>query len=432
MKHTTYIMVILATALLFSCGSKTEVPAAKKEFAHLKPRTGELARTEEWKAVQLKEQKLFQKIYADSSDIKSKLLLAQLFMAEARITGEHPYYYPAVLTILDDVLLLDSMSFEALAFKASVQLSLHQFDAALETGIKAKKLNGNNGFIYGVLCDANVELGQYSEAVRMSDFMQSIRPGLESYARASYLREIHGDNQGAIEAMTMAFKAGLAGTEEACWAGYTLGKLYENTGDLQNAEAVYNTVLQQRPSYAFAIAGLGSIEKNKGNHKGAISLYEKAAKIIPEVSFYEEMAECYASMGNKGKSQELFKKSIAMLQEDASSGHMVDMELAKIYSQTGDLNKALQFATKEHKRRPENIDVNATLAWVLYQKGNYADAWTYMQKATRLGTQNADLLARSGRIQSAAGMEKAGKELLVKAKRINPYSSYLKEDKSST
>ena len=57
---------------------------------------------------------------------------------------------------------------------------------------------------------------------------ESLRPGLASYARASYLRELHGETGGAIEAMRMAADAGATGKESRAWALYQLGNLYLN------------------------------------------------------------------------------------------------------------------------------------------------------------------------------------------------------------
>ena len=51
----------------------------------------------------------------------------------------------------------------------------------------------------------------------MADKMVSIRPDLRSYSRISYLREIHGDMPGAIEAMKMAIQAGYPGYEDRAW-----------------------------------------------------------------------------------------------------------------------------------------------------------------------------------------------------------------------
>lgn len=414
------VFILFVFVAIASCGNKKEAKKSESSLPALKARTGELAKSEEWPVVQAKAQALTEKIMKDPSDLKSKLLLAQLYMQEARITGEHPYYYPATLTILNDVLSRDPNSFEALAYKASVELSLHHFADALATGSKAKNINSSNGFIFGVLCDANVELGNYDEAVKMSDQMQSLRPGLEAYSRASYLREIYGNNQAAIEAMKMAYNAGLPGSEEASWAGNTLGLLYENTGDLKHAEETYRQILLQRPSYAFAMAGLARVETSKGNYDEALSLLETAVKMMPEFSFYEDMADVYIAKGQPEKAKKMYAEVISMLKEDAAGGHYADMELAKAYLHAGDVSNALKHAKIEYERRPENIDANSTMAWVLYHKGDYADARKYMQKATRMNTQNAELLYKAGLIESAAGNKTEGAAWIKKAMKIKP------------
>jgi tetratricopeptide (TPR) repeat protein len=186
---------------------------------------------------------LQKKLREKPNDLQSKLFLALAYMQEARITGEHPYYYPAALKLIDDILDQEPdnpvMMYEATVAKASVQLSLHQFDKALETGKKALAINNRGAAVYGVLCDAYVEMGQYEEAIKMADQMTTLRPDLKSYSRISYLREIHGDLPGAIEAMQAAVKAGFPGLEQTAWSQVTLGSLYEKTGDL--ARPKYNT-----------------------------------------------------------------------------------------------------------------------------------------------------------------------------------------------
>jgi len=79
-------------------------------------------------------------------------------------------------------------------------------------------------------------MGNYDTAVDKADKMVSIRPDLRSYSRISYLREIHGDNTGAIDAMKLAVDAGAAGDEATEWARIQLAKLYEHTGQLKYAK----------------------------------------------------------------------------------------------------------------------------------------------------------------------------------------------------
>ncbi len=418
--YTTLLILLIS---IIACNNSAKQPTMhnnQSTFAPLKERNEMLAKSGDWLSIQNQVSTLLEKIKLDSNDLKSKIQLAQIYMQEARITGEHPYYYPATLVILDDVLRHDDKHFEALAFKASVLLSLHHFEDALKIGNKAVAINPNNGFIYGVLCDANVELGHYEDAVKMSDKMQGIRPGLESYSRASYLREIYGQNAGAIEAMKLAFQAGMPGSEEASWAGNTMCHLLENTGDLAHAEEVSKIVLEQRPSYAFATDALGRIEMAKGHYDAAIKLFNDAIKVMPEFSFYENMAEAYLAKGDVAKSKEIYTNVLEMLSEDAKSGHYADMELALVYLKLEDYNNALKHAKIEYDRRPLNIDVNTTMAWVLQKSGKPAEAKRYMDVAMKTGKQNAELLNKAAQIEIANGNQKLGDELMKKAKQINP------------
>jgi tetratricopeptide (TPR) repeat protein len=423
MKNKTLnLIAIFIMMSIIACTSNkaNTIKQTRLSFAPLKERNAELAKLPDWALVKSKSSEFFNNIYIDSTDIKSKLLLAQLYMQEARITGEHPYYYPAAMAILDHVIRQDNQNFEAHAFKASVLLSLHHFKEALEIGTKAANINSQNGFIYGILCDANVELGNYEEAVKMSDKMQAIRPGLESYSRASYLREIYGDNIGAIEAMKMAFQAGLTGSEEAAWAGNTLSQLLENKGDLKSAEDLTLLILQQRPGYPFAINALGQIELSKGNFEKAIAKFDEAIKIIPEVSFYENKAKALKLKGEIPKANEIYKACIAMLTEDAKSGHYVDMEMAHIYMELGNYKRAKHFAETEYKRRPLNIDVNHCMALVYTKIGDYEQAKKYMNVAMRMGTNKADLWMDAALIEKALGNSKRSNECLIKARKANP------------
>jgi len=424
MKNKTLnIFIGLVILGLSACNSNKASTIEKKEvqFAPLKERNTELAKLPDWETVKSNSAELFSNIKKDALDLKSKLLLAQLYMQEARITGEHPYYYPATLIILEEVVKQDPENFEAHAFKASVLLSLHHFKEALEVGTKAAEINMDNGFIYGVLCDANVELGNYEEAVKMSDKMQSLRPSLEAYSRVSYLREIYGDNSGAIEAMKLAYQAGLAGSEEASWAGNILSNLYENNGDLNNAAAMSETILAQRPGYAFSVNTLGQIEMDKGNYDKAIAKFDEAIKVIPEVAFYENKAMALKRKGETAKSRDIYEKCILMLREDVASGHFVDMELAKIYLELGDNTNAMKFARIEFDRRPENIDANHTIALVFHVMQDYAAAKKHIDKAMRMGTKDAKLLADASQIEKDLGNVKVAMELINKSKKINPY-----------
>ncbi len=364
-------------------------------------RKGELANAEEWQKTKAKVEELNQKIAKQSNDVKSRLQIAVIYMSEARITGEHPYYYPAILKILDGVLAMDGKNFEALVYKSSVKMSQHKFTEAKEIAEKARTINPDNAYVYGVLVDANVELGNYEEAVKVSDKMQALKPSLESYSRASYLREIYGDYPGAIEAMKMAVQAGLPGSEPYCWSKKTLAHLYEKTGKWNEAEKQYQDILVMRPSYAFAIEGLAKVEKARKNFPKALDLLKQASDIMPEFSFHEEMADIYQLQGESQKAKDKYLEVITMLSEDEKSGHTVSLELCRVYSKAGMYDQAIEQGMKEYQRRPLNIDVNQTLAWATFKKNETEKAREYIKEALKTGSKDPELLEKAATISKA-------------------------------
>ena len=357
----------------------------------------------EWETVQNAYGKE-RKAIMDNPETKEPWLnLAEIFVQEARVTGEHPHYYPAALQCLDYLLAQQfdeknikekDLKFRALSAKAAVEMSLHEFEKALKTGEEAVRINPLNSGIYGVLTDANVELGNYPKAVEMADKMVSIKPDLRSYSRVSYLREIHGDVPGAIEAMTMAAQAGYPGYDNTSWSMVTLGNLYLHYGKLAEAEQVFKNTLEARPEYPFALAGLASVEIMRKNYAEAERLLKQAAAIVPEVSFYEQLATVYKESGHTSEYGKTMEEVIEMMEDDQAHGHNMDLEFAHVYSDLMDNQpKALEYALKEYQARPENIDVNGALASIYFKMGDKKSAEMHRTKALRTGTKKPELLA---------------------------------------
>jgi tetratricopeptide (TPR) repeat protein len=399
-------------------------------FLPLKDRTAKLAAVPDWADTKMKADDLYKKITANPKDKKSKLQLTSIYMQEARMTGDHLYYDKAAMQLVNSALADDSMYFEAICFKSMIYLSEHHFADGLVWAQKAQKLNPYNSFVYGLLTDANVELGDYKNAVEMTDKMVSTRPDLRSYSRVSYLREIYGDYPGAIDAMKMAVTAGYPGAEETEWCRIQLGHLYENEGKPKEAMVQYQTALYERPNYAYAYAGLGRLAKADKNYKEAIADFQKADSLVEDYSFRDELIDLYAINGEKDKSQDMANKVLDKLTADAaggtndqSIGHYADRELAYVYIKTGDYGKALDHALMEYNRRPDNIDVNETLAWAYYKKGDYKNAATYIATALKTNSQNPQLLSRAALIYQKSGDTAKAAELADKASKNKAYIS---------
>lgn len=399
-----------------SCGvpraQEAHAAPAPPSIPALKPRPAGLAAAE-FAAITKKYAALRERIVKNTGDKEAYVALAQLFMAEARVTGDHPYYYPAAERMLDAALTVDASFIPALISKGSVLLSLHRFAEARAVAEQARAVAPNLGVVYGILCDANVELGDYKAAVAATDMMISIRPDLRSYSRVSYLREIHGDDSGAISAMRLAVEAGPAGTEETEWARATLANLYLRTGNLAGAEREYRMSLAARPGYPFALGGLARVRAAQGRVDDALRLLDSASAAMPEFSFVQLKADLYRARGDARRADSLVTVVETMLKSDEAAGHNVDKEYALLWAeQRMKPELAVERARKELARRPDNIEAEHAMALALFRAGKVDEASTLMARALRLRTADPTMLTHAAMIDAALG--KSGAKVALK------------------
>jgi len=436
------LYAVLVTVFVTAAGFVVLKFKSKKEnesFALLE-RKGPQANSPEWAMIKSSVDKLQATVKENPYDKKSLAALANYMIMEARASGNYNYYDAAALKYANDVLALDSANFEALCLKAVVQLSQHHFSDGLATAEKVRKNNPYNAFVYGVLVDANVEMGRYDSAIAAAEKMMSIRPDLRSYARASYLREIHGDYPGAVEAMKAAIDAGSDGDEATEWCRVQLGQLYENIGDLRSAGMQYTYSANMRPGYPYPLAGLARVAVGNKDYSKALSFYMQADSAVSDLAFKEDIADVYRLMGNEDKAIKISSATLEEMEEktkaaitDENIGHYSDKEMAEAYIKNGNYKKAIEHALAEYNRRPGNIDVNETLAFAYLKNGDVAKAQQYITTALKTGSQNPRLLCRAGLIAAKAGNKEAAKKYLATglASNANIFPS-LKQESETT
>ena len=128
--------------------------------------------------------------------------------------------------------------------------------------------------------DALVELGRYTAAGAAFQRMVDIAPGLSSYARVSYLRELHGDVAGAILAMQAA--RDVAGTpQDTSWSANQLGELAWSTGDVAGAASRFREAEQLDAVWIPPRAGMAKVAWARGHVRTAIARYREVVARYP-------------------------------------------------------------------------------------------------------------------------------------------------------
>ena len=352
----------------------------------------------EWKFANDNYTKLAAKMVANPDDHKSAIALVNTYILEGRAGGNIAYYDKAAMSVVEKILKKDEKNYEAICLKALIELSQHHFAEGLATATTAVQLNPNSAFAYGLLVDANIEMGNYTAAVDAADKMVTARPDLRSYSRIAYLREIHGDIPGAIEAMKTAVAAGVPAEESTEWCRSQLGKLYENTGQVDLALLQYRLSVAARPGYPNALMGLARIAAFKNQKDSAILFLEEAFNVSNDPGIKQGLATEYKKTNEK-KASKMMNEVIAEMVdlskqaiEDPTVGHCSDRELSYAWLQNNNTAKALEHALAEYNRRPLNIDANETVAWVYYKSNQPDKAISYIEKAMVTKSRNPTLL----------------------------------------
>ncbi|MCB9098825.1 MAG: tetratricopeptide repeat protein [Anaerolineales bacterium] len=314
-------------------------------------------------------------------------------------------------------------NFDALIGQGLLALARHDFRTALTWGEQAKAINAHNVRVYGIIADAQIELGQYEAAAATIDTMLATRPGLATYSRLSYLRELNGDPTGAMAAMRLAVDSSLLGTADSLWAQVHLAQLYFNQGDLDQAETLYTEALTLKPDYVHALAGLAGIRAAQGNYDEAIAYYQTVVTMLPLPSYLIALGDLYQVTGQDQAAQQQYDLVQAIDRLNMEAGMNSDLEMA-LFRADHHLQPAqtVEQARRAYQNRPTIYGADG-LAWALYQNGDYPAAARYSRAALRLGTQDAALYFHAGKIYDALGQTAQARAQFQRALEINPYFS---------
>jgi tetratricopeptide (TPR) repeat protein len=361
---------------------------------------------------------------ANVTDEHSWALLGLAYQQRARETGD-PAYYTKSAGALDRARKLDARDYLVYSGLGSLALSRHRFAEALRYGRQAHELSPATARNFGVIGDAEVELGRYAAAFRDFDTMNRLKPSLSSYARVSYGRELIGHTRAAIRAMRLAVDAATGAAEPTAWTHVQLGKLYFNHGRLEAAAREFRLASAVFPNYAYAIDALALAEAAEGQTARAIALERRAVGLIPLPQYVATLGDLYRSAGRPAAARRQYALIGAIERLLRANGVRVDLEIALFEVDHGvRLRHALTLARAGERSRP-SIDGDDVLAWALARSGHCSEAIGYSQRALRLGTQDALKFFHRGMIERCLGRNEAARLWFRHALALNPHFSIL-------
>lgn len=368
---------------------------------------------------------------AQPGDVQRWHTLAQGLLAELSRTGD-PATASRVALVLDQAASLAPDAPATLLGQATLAVTLHRFDDALAL---TDRLLNNNPLHAGALAiavDALVELGRYDDATVMLQRLADRQPSIAALTRVSYLRELHGDLDGALVAMTQAEVAanGSLGASSPD-AGIAVAAVVALQGDLlwasgraSEAAQRYRKALDVDPGLPIAEVGLARTEAATGDLAMAIARLEALVQRYPLPAATTLLFELQSLAGQRteAKATSDLVRATAVLAQ--AGGAVIDGELAAFNVEHGnDPTAALQGAEAAYLARPTTAAADV-VAVARLRAGQIPGAQQAMSDALRLGTKDAAAHAHAAAISHASGDDLGARQHLIQAFETNPWFSF--------
>jgi tetratricopeptide (TPR) repeat protein len=285
---------------------------------------------------------------------RAELALAAAHTQRAREVGDADQYEHA-LAALGRARKAGADAGEARKLEAWVRLGRHEFAAAQALMGAYTKERPKDPEGWGLLGDAEMELGRSEPAREAYQRMMNLRPGPAAYVRAAYWREREGDVAGALELQESALAStDPRETEQRAWILVHLAALHERAGESEAQEAALVQALALFSEYHYALSGLAELRVKQRRFAEAEDFARRAVAVAPHPERRLTLADALRGLGREGEAraeEDRFEREALANQakSDNENGFLVDFYLDR----RPDPARALAIAEREAKVRPD-------------------------------------------------------------------------------
>ena len=351
--------------------------------------------------------------------------LALALARRARETSD-PKFYQEAWAATEQALAAEPNHLEARKLQVWILLGQHEFPRAVEAAERINKEMPDDVLVYGFLVDGYTELGRYPEAEKAAQWMLDIRPGnVPALTRASHLRELFGDHEGAVELMDTSYRRTAdAEVEDRAWILTQIAHLSLLTCRTDAAERLLNEALTLFPDYHYALAQMAEVRVQQGRLADAVTLRERHVAAAPHP---ENRFELGAALERAGRAPEA--KAVWTTFEAAARGEMqkwdsANIELIYYYADHADrAAEALTLARREAARR-QDVRTLEALAWALHQNGQSRAARKEIDKVLAVGVTQPATFYRAAAIAASQGDAAKATEYATRSVGMCRSSSY--------
>lgn len=309
-------------------------------------------------------------------------------------------------------------------------LAQHRFADAESSARLAVRLAGESGSSVRMLADVLLELGKYEEFKTLVGNHKDLAESPDGAATLARWNEVIGRPETSISLLESAVKrvedSGSANASAAAWYRNQLSFTQLRNGEKEKARHGFATVLEFEPNNHRALYGLAKLAFEDGEYAKAIELCDHALKQAPLTDTMGLKALCLRAVGDAAGYQallgELHKANGSPVDTHGKvpeARHTHSRLYAAFLVHAGDKLRLAHHMSEEDLGWRHDIYAYDAFAWATYQywkndprgkaeEGNFLlkEALAAIEKATALGTKDAEIKLHEQEILASAKAEK--------------------------
>jgi tetratricopeptide (TPR) repeat protein len=354
------------------------------------------------------------KVWSDVGDALAQRL---------RDTGDQTFYAIAEKAYRR-ALSLDPKNVAALNGMAWVTGGAHKFDESMSWANQSLAVEPQNADAYGILGDANVELGDYDLAFTQYQKMMDLRPDLSSWSRGSYLLWLTGDTFKAENLMQQAIRSGGAFAENTAWCRAKLAMMYFHEGSFESAAQTLEPSLRSKTKNPHVLLAAAQIAVATDEMAVAEQYYKLILEGGPQHDALVGLGDLHAAKGEMEKAEKYYKQA-----DDLHAANLVgkvhDHTKMALFLADHDRNLVEAMRLAEQDKLTRNVLSADTLAWVYFKNGENQKAIAVIKVALSRNTPDSTIHYHAGMIALQAGDTDSALRHLQIATSMNPKFSLL-------
>lgn len=176
-------------------------------------------------------------------------------------------------------------------------------------------------------------------------------------------------------------------------AHFYLGRIYQQSNQLEEAKASYQTSISANPNYVTAHNNLANVFKSLGDSQSAQEHYEKAIQCDPNYDgAHYNLGNLHLQNNEIEKANECYLQAVKANPERSPAW----WQLGVIAMQQQRIDQALNYFSNFQQLNPKHGEVNYKLGSIYQGRNELGNAIQAYQTAIQLGFENSDLYNNLG------------------------------------